>query len=256
MVMTMKVACLFTVAGLVTAGAARASQDDYETYEPELQPDGTPIDFPYTPPPDPRYDPQNLENYGAPQGSEAGYADDGSAAAGTYDTYDDGYSQTAYQGFEDTLAPYGNWIDDGRYGRVWVPAVAIVGNDFTPYMTAGYFVLTEYGWTWVSEYAWGWAPFHYGRWIVVAGYGWCWVPGTFWGPAWVTWRWGDGYVGWAPSPPRGVTLSMNFATSGWRFVPSADLGSRRPRYVAPQLTGSLFKRTTVVSTDRVLRRGG
>src|SRR5207248_3283991 len=32
---------------------------------------------------------------------------------------------------------------------------------------------------------------------------WCWVPGYEWGPAWVSWRTGGNYVGWAPPPPEG-----------------------------------------------------
>src|SRR5262249_44023310 len=32
-------------------------------------------------------------------------------------------------------------------------------------------------------------------------YGWIWVPRTEWAPAWVAWRSGAGYVGWAPLPP-------------------------------------------------------
>ncbi len=33
-----------------------------------------------------------------------------------------------------------------------------------------------------------------------------WFPGTDldWGPAWVSWRTGGDYIGWAPLPPRGV----------------------------------------------------
>jgi hypothetical protein len=58
------------------------------------------------------------------------------------------------------------------------------------------------GWTWVSEWEWGWAPFHYGRWYCHAHHGWVWIPGTVWGPAWVAWRCGDGFVGWAPLSPR------------------------------------------------------
>jgi hypothetical protein len=49
---------------------------------------------------------------------------------------------------------------------------------------------------------WGWAPFHYGRWFLHDDYGWLWVPGTEWAPAWVDWRHGDGWVGWAPLPPH------------------------------------------------------
>jgi hypothetical protein len=32
-------------------------------------------------------------------------------------------------------------------------------------------------------------------------YGWVWVPDTVWGPAWVGWREGGNYIGWAPLPP-------------------------------------------------------
>jgi len=48
---------------------------------------------------------------------------------------------------------------------------------------------------------WGWATYHYGRWVNLDGTGWCWVPGYTWAPAWVSWRYGDGYCGWAPLPP-------------------------------------------------------
>ena len=45
--------------------------------------------------------------------------------------------------------------------------------------------------------------FHYGRWYRDS-VGWVWVPGYDWGPAWVCWRQGDGYCGWAPLPPAAV----------------------------------------------------
>jgi len=64
-----------------------------------------------------------------------------------------------------------------------VPSTATVGVDFAPYASGGHFVMSDYGWTWASDYDWGWAPFHYGRWLVVGGHGWCWLPGTVWGPA-------------------------------------------------------------------------
>jgi len=34
-----------------------------------------------------------------------------------------------------------------------------------------------------------------------ASRGWLWVPGGEWASAWVSWRYGDGYIGWAPIPP-------------------------------------------------------
>jgi len=66
------------------------------------------------------------------------------------------------QVFYDELQPYGTWIDHGRYGYVWMPNE---GSDFVPYGSNGYWVQTGYGNTWVSNYSWGWAPFHYGRWL-------------------------------------------------------------------------------------------
>jgi hypothetical protein len=243
----MKLAGLFALATVAAAGPAMAAHDD-ETFEPEIQDIDTPLDFPYNPPPATETYDQTGDDYGAPQGDGAGYSEE----AGYTDGYDDGYTTNAYQSFEDPLAPYGSWIAHPLYGQVWVPAVAIVGANFIPYATAGHFTLTEYGWTWVSDYPWGWAPFHYGRWIILAGYGWCWIPGTMWGPAWVTWRVGDGYVGWAPLPPRGVNISI---TTPWRFVPQGDLGTRRPRTLAPHLVQALFKRTKVISNHRVLGRG-
>src|SRR5262249_26930241 len=64
--------------------------------------------------------------------------------------------------FEATLEPYGDWIDDGTYGEVWMPSEQVVGPDFSPYATDGYWDNTEYGQTWISDFDWGWAPFHYG----------------------------------------------------------------------------------------------
>lgn len=101
----------------------------------------------------------------------------------------------SYQTFYDDLSPYGEWIDNPDYGYVWHPDV----NDFRPYSSGGHWVWTdEYGWMWASDYEWGWAPFHYGRWVADNYYGWMWVPGYEWSPAWVEWRTGGDYYGWAP----------------------------------------------------------
>ena len=104
----------------------------------------------------------------------------------------------SYQSFYDELSPYGQWIADSEYGYVWVPNV---DDEFRPYFTDGFWAWTEYGNTWVSDYPWGWAAFHYGRWIFNEYYGWIWVPGTTWSPGWVAWRWGGGFYGWAPLMP-------------------------------------------------------
>jgi hypothetical protein len=125
-------------------------------------------------------------------------------------------------GFHEALSPYGHWVWVEPYGEVWTPMEVPVG--WRPY-TEGRWVFTEdFGWTWVSDYEWGWAPFHYGRWFFEPGYGWCWVPGPVWAPAWVAWRSGEGFVGWAPLPP-GVGLELatvqlqTIEPSSWCFIP-------------------------------------
>jgi hypothetical protein len=127
------------------------------------------------------------------------------------------------QEFYDELQPYGTWIYDPQYGNVWVPDVE---EDFRPYATRGYWAMTTYGNTWVSDYPWGWATFHYGRWHFDNYYGWEWVPGNEWAPAWVSWRNGGGYYGWAPMEP-GVSIDMSFGDNYsvpndyWVFAPYA-----------------------------------
>src|SRR5262249_46068580 len=85
--------------------------------------------------------------------------------------------------FDRTLSPYGEWVVVGRFGRVWRPYPAVVGVDFRPYLSAGHWEYTDYGWTFESDHPWGWAAFHYGRWVLDPYYGWVWVPDTVSGPA-------------------------------------------------------------------------
>lgn len=133
--------------------------------------------------------------------------------------------------FYEELAPHGDWFQLPAYGWVWTPRRVDV--DWRPY-TYGRWIYTDFGWTWVSDFEWGWAPFHYGRWLFEPRYGWVWVPGTEWAPAWVTWRKGPDYIGWAPLPPeaRYADLRIDFgrfsvetvvAEHSWVFV--------EPRYI-------------------------
>jgi hypothetical protein len=103
--------------------------------------------------------------------------------------------------FYDSLAPYGVWIDIPGYGRCWRPTVVASYPGWRPYLQGGRWLWTDCGWYWYSDYSWGWAPFHYGRWFSHPYWGWCWIPGSVWGPAWVTWSYSDAYCGWAPLPP-------------------------------------------------------
>ncbi len=108
------------------------------------------------------------------------------------------YGEISISYIYDYLGNYGYWVYYSPYGHVWIPRG--VGRHWRPY-THGRWVWTDYGWTWVSNYPWGWIPFHYGRWGWDNRLGWFWVPGVHWAPAWVIWRYGDLYIGWAPLPP-------------------------------------------------------
>jgi uncharacterized protein DUF6600 len=120
--------------------------------------------------------------------------------------------------FHEELAPYGQWVTHESYGEVWVPRVRA---GWRPY-TTGHWAYTDQGWAWMADEPWGWATFHYGRWFYDQGIGWAWVPGNTWAPAWVAWRSGDGYVGWAPLPPNieftaegGLGLGVAAITAGF-----------------------------------------
>jgi hypothetical protein len=127
----------------------------------------------------------------------------------------------SYQEFYDQLSPYGHWDNDPSYGSIWYPKV---DSDFTPYLTNGYWVMTEYGMTWVSNYEWGWAPFHYGRWDYDSYNGWFWIPDYEWAPSWVLWRKAEGYYGWtAMRPGFGVDRYGNLSHENWIFVKDNDI---------------------------------
>lgn len=160
--------------------------------------------------------------------------DEDSAAVAPAAPSDDDYADTdpsALTDFRSTLDPYGTWRDDPTYGTVWAPSESVVGDDFVPYETAGHWTYDD-DYTWVSDYSWGWAPFHYGRWVYAPGYGWEWIPGREYAGAWVSWRygWDDwAYVGWAPLGPTwgwfgGYPVGYGFVVrEPYAFCGSGDL---------------------------------
>ena len=105
----------------------------------------------------------------------------------------------------------GEWIDTPEYGTVWRPTR--VSDSWQPY-SYGRWAWTNAGWAWVSEEPFGWAVYHYGRWAYSPA-GWLWIPGRIWAPAWVSWRWGDGYAGWCPLGPRRYVYEQ---PAQWVFV--------------------------------------
>jgi len=132
--------------------------------------------------------------------------------------------------FHDSLAPYGTWVSVGGYGNCWRPARVSAG--WQPYLD-GEWLYTDYGWSWVSYDSWGSIPYHYGTWIFEEPYGWIWVPGNVWAPAWVTWCYGDGYVGWAPVP-----ASFSIGYSGYSGDPVVLPSSRYVFVAANRFVGT------------------
>ena len=119
-------------------------------------------------------------------------------------------------GYED-LDEYGDWSYVAGYGPCWRPRAVVVG--WAPYRFGHWVWIAPWGWTWVEDEPWGFAPFHYGRWAFVTG-GWFWVPGPvvvrpIWAPAFVAFVGGGagfqfsvgiggGAVGWFPLAPGEV----------------------------------------------------
>lgn len=194
--------------------------------------------------------------YLAPMPSIVRAQDDDSAQQGGSDVQD-------FNVFYDELSQYGDWVTDSQYGSVWVPKD--VPSDWRPY-TVGHWAYTDdYGWTWVSDEPFGWAVFHYGRWFYSDDLGWAWVPGTHWGPAWVTWRQGDGYIGWTPLPPdvrwqdqggfsvSPMVVEREISPARWSFIPEADFGEPtvvEERIIEPSRNVIVINRTTNVTNYR------
>jgi probable HAF family extracellular repeat protein len=105
----------------------------------------------------------------------------------------------------------GNWVEAGNYGYCFRPRVT---ENWRPYRD-GHWVWTDHGWYWDSNERFGWATYHYGRWVNIRGTGWCWVPGNQWAPAWVSWRESNENVGWAPLPPEAADVSAQQPISSW-----------------------------------------
>ena len=165
--------------------------------------------------------------------------------------------------FYDNLSG-GNWIDVEGYGYGWQPDVAVNDQNWRPYAD-GYWAYTDDGWTWISYEDFGWATYHYGRWANLADYGWTWFPGDDldWGPAWVSWRTGGDYVGWAPLPPRGagvvyegrpigpqVDIEYDIGPEFYNFCEVRYIGEPVLRnYIAPRVQNVTYINNTVNVTN-------
>jgi hypothetical protein len=149
------------------------------------------------------------------------------------------YVSTSMTGYED-LDSYGEWSPDADYGALWFPAR--VDADWAPYRNGRWSYVRPWGWTWIDDEPWGYAPSHYGRWVFVRNR-WGWDPGRrierpAWAPALVGWVGGSG-LGPADSP----------AVIGW--YPLAPWERYEPWYRA---NANYLSRVNIVVLDRAPRQ--
>ena len=161
---------------------------------------------------------------------------------------------TGYQDLDD----YGQWRTDPAYGPVWYPTMPAA--DWEPYRYGHWAWVAPWGWTWIDDAPWGFAPFHYGRWAFIDGrWGWC--PGTVvarpvYAPALVAFIGGAGFgvtlagaatpaVGWVPLAPHEVYHPYYHTSVA--YVRNVNITSVN-RTVINQITNvTVVNRTTVVN---------
>jgi Family of unknown function (DUF6600) len=156
-------------------------------------------------------------------------------------------------------AAYGQWERHSRWGDVWRPTH--VSRSWRPYTVGRWAYTNDWGWYWVSdaaEDAWGWVVYHYGRWVFDDDWGWVWIPGDQWGPAWVSWRQGDRYIGWEPLPPEEVVVDYSNRPDYWIFCRAND-------FIAPDIAtvavpyreyDGFFRDTVIVNRTYEFRNYG
>ena len=171
------------------------------------------------------------------------------------------------------LDRHGRWEQHPEYGALWQPLV--VQADWAPYRHGRWAWVRPWGWTWIDEAPWGFAPFHYGRWVNWRGR-WGWVPGAYvprpvYAPALVGWVGGGGWgvsvqiggptVGWVPLAPREVYRPYYRSTPHYveRVNPAPPYRWRHPPNQVP--TGPISygnegvpNGVTVVRSDVLMRR--
>ena len=182
------------------------------------------------------------------------------------------YVSPEMTGAED-LDRYGRWDNHPEYGVLWFPYEVQAG--WAPYRNGYWAWVRPWGWTWVDEARWGFAPFHYGRWVHWRGR-WGWWPGSYvarpvYAPALVGWVGGSNWgvsiniggpaIGWVPLAPREIFVPWYRHTPVYvdRINRRPHLPSRKP---VPQVpTGPVIYgnqgvpgAVTVVPRDVLVRR--
>jgi hypothetical protein len=140
-------------------------------------------------------------------------------------------------GYED-LDEYGTWRETGEYGNVWVPSHVDVG--WAPYRDGHWIWVDPWGWTWVDDEPWGYAPFHYGRWVYYDNY-WGWAPG----PVYVRPYYAPALVAWFGGPGWGVSVGFGGGWGGYGWCP---LGFGEPYVPWYGVSRGYFNQVNITNT--------
>lgn len=153
------------------------------------------------------------------------------------------YVSREMTGYED-LDDSGTWSYAPGYGEVWQPTAVAVG--WVPYRFGHWVWVGPWGWTWVENEPWGFAPFHYGRWAYVNN-GWFWIPGPVvvrpvWAPALVA------FVGGGPGFhfSAGVGVGWFALAPGEVYVPGYHVSRAYVNNINVTNTGVTVTRVTNV----------
>ena len=114
------------------------------------------------------------------------------------------------------LQEYGSYTQNAQYGQVWYPND--VATNWAPYRDGHWAYVQPWGWTWVDNARWGFAPFHYGRWVQVENR-WGWVAG-------------GGEAGYESAYPVYSPALVSFVDVGGAALAGAALG-----FAAGELAG-------------------
>lgn len=165
------------------------------------------------------------------------------------------YVSPEMTGVED-LDRYGRWEQNDEYGPLWIPVTVAPG--WAPYRMGHWAWVRPWGWTWVDDAPWGFAPFHYGRWVYYRN-SWCWTPGRYvarpvYAPALVAWVGGPHVsvsvtvgrpptVGWFPLGPREI------------YVPGYRVSPRYVRNVNGTHVTNITNVTTIINNPAQFMAG-
>ena len=170
-------------------------------------------------------------------------------------------------GYED-LDPYGDWQVDAQYGPIWYPRS--VAADWAPYRTGRWESVQPWGWTWIDDAPWGFAPFHYGRWSHDRGR-WGWIPGGMrerpvYAPALVAFVSGSGWgaslsiggnggVGWIPLGPEEVYVPAYRASPAYaRNINITNVNITRIDVTRVDVNAVQYRNRNVQGAVTVVRR--